>query len=74
MVHLGGELLPIYSRFWHGLFAACDGNFKLRRTNVSSDERDLSLYDGLAYFVPLLVYKEWMKTNKAVRQEVSLRY
>jgi hypothetical protein len=55
------------------MFAACDGNFKLRRTSVSSEERDLSLYDGLAYFVPLAMYKEWMEKNKGVRQEVMFR-
>jgi hypothetical protein len=39
---------------------------------VSSDVRDPLLYNGLAYFVPLLMYKEWLEQNKTVHQEVSV--
>jgi hypothetical protein len=62
-------------RFWDAFFGACDGNFKLRRTKASSDAKDPSLYDGLAYFVPLQKFKDWLIEKGDIRQEVnSLRY
>jgi hypothetical protein len=39
---------------------------------VSSDAKDPSLYDGLAYFVPLLKAQEWMREREGVKQEVPL--
>jgi hypothetical protein len=60
------------SHSWlQALFVACDGNFKLRRTLISSDEKDPSFYDGLAYFVPLQDFVQWLKEREGVRQEVS---
>jgi hypothetical protein len=38
---------------------------------VSSDAKDPSLYDGLAYFVPLLKAQEWMREREGQKQEVS---
>jgi hypothetical protein len=56
--------------WWDGFFGACDGNFKLRRMAVSSDAKDPSLYDGLAYFVPLATVEKWMKDREGQKQEV----
>jgi hypothetical protein len=62
-------------RFWDAFFGACDGNFKLRRTKASSNAKDPSLYDGLAYFVPLQKFKDWLIEKGDIRQEViSLPY
>jgi hypothetical protein len=58
--------------WWDGFFGACDGNFKLRRMNVSSDLKDPSLYDGLAYFIPLATAEKWMKDREGQKQEVGL--
>jgi hypothetical protein len=38
---------------------------------VSSDLKDPSLYDGLAYFVPLATANEWMKEHEGQKQEVG---
>jgi hypothetical protein len=37
---------------------------------VSSDSKDPSLYDGLAYFVPLLKAQDWMREREGQKQEV----
>lgn len=47
--------IPTYvnanSRWKHALFIAIDANFRLRRKDVSNDERDPGLNQGLAYLV-----------------------
>jgi hypothetical protein len=65
--------LTEYDSWLYALFVACDGNFKLRRTLVSSDAKDPSFYDGLAYFVPLKDFLHWLKEREGVRQEVYIR-
>jgi hypothetical protein len=39
---------------------------------VSSNLKDPSLYDGLAYFIPLATAEKWMKDHEGQKQEVGL--
>jgi hypothetical protein len=50
-----------------------DANFKSKRKNVSSEDKDKdpALSDGYAYFVPEKEYKEYLAKNHAFRQPVS---
>jgi hypothetical protein len=48
-----------------------DANFKSKRKNVSSEDKDPSLSDGYAYFVPEKQYKEYLAENHGYRQPVS---
>lgn len=46
-------------RSWlYRIFLAMDANFRLRRKNVSSDEVDPSLNDGIGYVVAEAAYKD----------------
>lgn len=47
-----------------------DANFRMKRKNVSSEEKDPSLSKGYAYFVDEKPYKEYLEVHKDARQEV----
>jgi hypothetical protein len=60
-------------RYIHRLFLAIDANFRLKRRNVSSEEKDPSYSVGWAYFVPEVAYKAHLKKNESVVvQSVSI--
>lgn len=49
-----------------------DANFRLRRRNVSSEEKDPSYSNGWSYFVPEAAYKAHLKEfDGKVTQHVS---
>ncbi|KAF6764603.1 hypothetical protein DFP72DRAFT_986468 [Ephemerocybe angulata] len=55
------ESIPEEKRWLYALFLAMDANFRLRRKDVSSDERDPGLNRGYAYLVLERAYKEFLK-------------
>lgn len=58
------------SRFKYGLHVGMDANYRLRERMVSSDARDPTLGQGLAYFVNKTPYIEHIK-NFINQDEVS---
>ena len=51
------ETILMFRRWLYTLFLAIDGNFRLKRKNVSSDALDPSFNRGCAYFVDSDAYK-----------------
>ena len=49
---------------------AVDGNFRLKRRMVSSDERDPGLNEGWAYFVEDKAYRTHLASQWDMKQEV----
>ncbi|KAL0567206.1 hypothetical protein V5O48_014794 [Marasmius crinis-equi] len=47
-------------RYLFRKFISVDACFRLKRRNVSSEEKDPGLFSGLAYFVPPGPYGEWV--------------
>ncbi|KAF9017820.1 hypothetical protein BDZ89DRAFT_1140448 [Hymenopellis radicata] len=59
-------------RWLYRLFLAIDANFRLKRLNVSSRERDPALNNGNAYFVEDTLFAAFIKTyEKRVADETS---
>ncbi|KAK7022540.1 hypothetical protein R3P38DRAFT_3539761 [Favolaschia claudopus] len=50
-------------QFIYALFLAIDANFRLRRKDVSSEEKDPGLGNGWAYYCDVLKYMEHVKRN-----------
>lgn len=55
-------------------FLALDGNFRLKRKNVSSQKADLKLSKGWAYFIEETAYKDHLGSHKDERELVSFFY
>jgi hypothetical protein len=45
------------------LFLALDANFRLKRKNVSSEEKDPGLGNGWAFYCEVVAYMEHVKKN-----------
>lgn len=58
-------------RWMYALFVGIDGNFRLKRKHVSSDEQDPGLSDGWAFVVNEKEYKEFLAKHWDYKQEVS---
>lgn len=58
-------------RYLHALFVAIDGNFRLKRKQVSSDALDPGLGQGHAYFVEETAYKDYLKLHENDPKPVS---
>jgi hypothetical protein len=62
----------IFGSWLYAQFIGMDCNFKMTRKNVSSDEKDPSLCNGFAYFVPEAPFKEYLREFQGEPQEVCL--
>ncbi|KAF6747236.1 hypothetical protein DFP72DRAFT_821976 [Ephemerocybe angulata] len=63
---------PVELRRWiYRLFVSLDGNFKLRRRLVSSNEKDPGYNDGWAYFVEEKGFKEHLSSEWHLPQDKS---
>ncbi|KAL0574972.1 hypothetical protein V5O48_006988 [Marasmius crinis-equi] len=56
------ESIPPDERYLYRKFISVDACFRLKRRNVSSEQKDPGLFSGLAYFVPPGPYGEWVAT------------
>ncbi|KAJ6452171.1 hypothetical protein C8R47DRAFT_1083819 [Mycena vitilis] len=57
----GWETAPANKQFLHALFLAIDANFRLKRKDVSSEEKDPGLGNGLAFYCEVGAYMEHVK-------------
>ncbi|OCH90158.1 hypothetical protein OBBRIDRAFT_812834 [Obba rivulosa] len=63
---------PAEKRWLYRLFVGIDGNFRLKRRNVSSNASDPSLTNGQAYFVEEFEYKTHIQVfGKKIKEEKS---
>ncbi|KAG6907075.1 hypothetical protein DXG01_010683 [Tephrocybe rancida] len=60
----GWKETPEHKKWLNALFIGIDGNFHLKRKDVSSDAADPDLGDGFAYFVKEKLYKEHLERHK----------
>ncbi|KAJ7199337.1 hypothetical protein C8J57DRAFT_1155937 [Mycena rebaudengoi] len=57
------ETAPEEKRFLYALFLAMDANFRLKRKDVSSEEKDPGLGPGWAFFCEVKAYMEHVKQH-----------
>ncbi|KAJ7472830.1 hypothetical protein FB451DRAFT_1134413 [Mycena latifolia] len=62
---------PEEKQFLFALFLAMDANFRLRRKDVSSEEKDPGLGRGWAFFCEVKAYMKHLKENWNQKQERS---
>ncbi|KAJ7243627.1 hypothetical protein B0H12DRAFT_1022985, partial [Mycena haematopus] len=67
----GWEQAPEDKRFLYALFVGIDANFRLKRKDVSSEEKDPGLGDGWAFFCGVDAYMQHVKRNWDTKQERS---
>ncbi|KAF6743217.1 hypothetical protein DFP72DRAFT_1080520 [Ephemerocybe angulata] len=67
----GWDLVHPDRRWLYRLFLAIDGNFRLKRRKVSSDEKDPGLNGGWAFFVEEKAFREFIKLRWDEKQERS---
>ncbi|CAA7257476.1 unnamed protein product [Cyclocybe aegerita] len=66
------EQQPAKEQWLYSLFVGIDANFRLKRMNVSSDERDPGLNHGYAYMVENTKYEAYLREyGKAIQEEKS---
>lgn len=58
-------------RYLYAVFLALDANFRMKRRDVSSEEEDPSLGDGIAFFSKLEPYMKHIDDHWELEQEVS---
>jgi hypothetical protein len=61
-------------RFLYALFLALDANFRLKRKDVSSEEKDPGLGNGWAFYCDVVAYMEHVKRNWDQKQDVRASY
>ncbi|KAJ7469422.1 hypothetical protein FB451DRAFT_1476206 [Mycena latifolia] len=66
-----GELALLCPAFLFALFLAMDANFRLRRKEVSSEEKDPGLGKGWSFFCEVKAYMKHVKANWKQVQERS---
>ncbi|KAJ7581672.1 hypothetical protein C8J56DRAFT_1006010 [Mycena floridula] len=67
----GWETLSKEDGWIYRLFIGNDADFKIKRRDVSSEEKDPGLCQGHAYFVEQRAYEEYLERNKGVKQPPS---
>ncbi|KAF6747259.1 hypothetical protein DFP72DRAFT_822049 [Ephemerocybe angulata] len=67
----GWDAVPQEERWKYRLFVSIDGNFKLRRRLVSSNEKDPGLNQGWSYFVEENGFKEHLVSKWHLPQDRS---
>ncbi|KAF6754795.1 hypothetical protein DFP72DRAFT_812516, partial [Ephemerocybe angulata] len=68
---VGWELVAPERRWLYRLFIAIDGNFRLKRRKVSTDEKDPGLNSGWAFFVEEKAYREFLTLRWDEKQDVT---
>ncbi|KAJ7219723.1 hypothetical protein B0H12DRAFT_1241465, partial [Mycena haematopus] len=69
---LGGRMRPrLNSEFLYGLFVGIDANFRLKRKDVSTEEKDPGLGNGWAFFCNVNKYMAHVKKHWKQKQERS---
>ncbi|KAF8144857.1 hypothetical protein K438DRAFT_1992419 [Mycena galopus ATCC 62051] len=63
--------VPPERRFLYALFLALDANFRMKRKDVSSEEEDPSLGDGVAFFAQVDGYMAHLDKHWELEQEKS---
>ncbi|KAJ7611090.1 hypothetical protein DFH06DRAFT_1016313 [Mycena polygramma] len=63
--------VPPESRFLYGLFLALDANFRMQRKDVSSEDKDPDLGNGLAFFGEVKAYMAHLEENWKQEQPKS---
>ncbi|KAK6977540.1 CxC2 domain-containing protein [Favolaschia claudopus] len=63
--------VPREKRFIYALFLALDANFQMRRNDVSTELKDPSLGDGIAFFGRVEEYMEHLEAHWGLEQEKS---
>ena len=53
-------------RYLHRLFLALDANFRLKRRDISSEDKDPSYSLGWVYFVLEIAYRAHLKTTESM--------
>jgi hypothetical protein len=66
-------MLTNASRFLFALFLAMDANFRLKRKDVSSEEKDPGLGMGWAFYCEVKAYMKHVEENWGQVQEVRRR-
>ncbi|KAL0955398.1 hypothetical protein HGRIS_001645 [Hohenbuehelia grisea] len=59
---------PTDKQWLYQLFVGIDANFRLKRKNVSNEDKDPSLTDGSGYFVETKPYMDHIRTHKPIVQ------
>ncbi|KAJ7701974.1 hypothetical protein B0H16DRAFT_1748387 [Mycena metata] len=67
----GWESTPEDHKFIHALFVAMDANFRLKRKDVSTEEKDPGLGNGWAFFCEVKAYMEHVKKHWHQKQDRS---
>ncbi|KAF7371413.1 hypothetical protein MSAN_00778000 [Mycena sanguinolenta] len=67
----GWEATPEEKAFLYALFLALDANFRLRRKDVSTEDRDPGLGNGWAFYCEIAAYMSHVKRNWDQKQERS---
>ncbi|KAJ7119198.1 hypothetical protein C8R43DRAFT_901144, partial [Mycena crocata] len=67
----GWEDAPEERRFLHALFLAMDANFRLKRKDVSTEEKDPGLGKGWVFYCEVEAYMEHVKKHWNYKQEWS---
>ncbi|KAJ7575193.1 hypothetical protein C8J56DRAFT_801798 [Mycena floridula] len=67
----GWDKLPEDIGWIYRLFVGNDADFKIKRRDVSSEEKDPGLCQGHAYFVEQTGYDAYLEANKGVKQAAS---
>ncbi|KAJ7627451.1 hypothetical protein FB45DRAFT_979722 [Roridomyces roridus] len=65
------ETYEFVSRFLYALFLAIDANFRLKRKDVSSEEKDPGFGNGWAFFGDVHAYMQHLRTHWNDKQERS---
>ncbi|KAJ6471701.1 hypothetical protein DFH09DRAFT_1344088 [Mycena vulgaris] len=66
-----GRMRPEEKQFLHALFLAMDANFRLKRKDVSTEEKDPGLGKGWAFFCEVKAYMAHVVANWDQKQERS---
>ncbi|KAJ6587763.1 hypothetical protein B0H10DRAFT_2233949 [Mycena sp. CBHHK59/15] len=67
----GWEKAPDERAFLYALFLALDANFRLKRKDVSSEEKDPGLGDGWSFYGAVKEYMAYLEKNWDQKQERS---
>lgn len=59
-------------RFLYALFLAIDANFRLKRKDVSSEEKDPGLGQGWSFYSEVKKYMQHVKDNWHQKQDVRV--
>ncbi|KAJ7802109.1 hypothetical protein B0H14DRAFT_2385799 [Mycena olivaceomarginata] len=66
----GWQDAPEEKQFLYALFVALDANFRLKRKDVSTEEKDPGLGNGRAFFCEVVAYMVHVKKHWNLKQEV----